>query len=304
MRLRLRSSRWAGDDSGATRNGRLAFTFAARGGGRECARDGGLTLPRGARAAAVLVLLLVACAGLVGGVVLLRGRRGCARIAGLAAGWGVLCAAGGVGPVSLESHLHLADACLEGFEFRRLRVDLLLPAWRRDESAIMFVRSVGGVAVGDRLAGLCVGVHQGGSGGCARSLTACRPARPGLRRCCRCGKCPSALARTSGRWCCIGRDARQSLAPVRDRGAVAGADCWNRGKTHDCGRRPLGFQSRSSSSSVRVMAAAALNGKLEGTCACLRGSVVLCGQERCVECDAGRMRSARAGAGLVWGGRS
>lgn len=163
VRLRLRSSRRAGDDSGATRNGRLAFTFAPRGSGRECAWDGGLALPRSARAAAVLVLLLVACAGLIGGVVLLRGRRGCARIAGLAAGWGVLCAAGGVGPVSLESHLHLADACLEGFEFRGLRVDLLLPAWRRDESAIMFVRSTGGVAVGDRLAGLCVGVRQGGN---------------------------------------------------------------------------------------------------------------------------------------------
>jgi hypothetical protein len=81
---------------------------------------------------------------------------------------------------------------------------------------------------------------------------------------------------------------------------VAGADCWNRGKTHDCGRRPLGFQSRSSSSSVRVMAATVLNGKLEGACVCLRGRVVLrAGAVRC--CDAGRMRSARAGAGLVWG---
>jgi hypothetical protein len=78
-------------------------------------------------------------------------------------------------------------------------------------------------------------------------LTACPPAHPGRRRCFRCGRCPSALARTSGRLCCIDGDKCQSFVP-------SGAFPRNRGKTHDCGRRPLGFQSRSSSSSVMAAA--------------------------------------------------
>ena len=57
------------------------------------------------------------------------------------------------------------------------------------------------------------------------------------------------------------------------------------GITHDCGRRPLGFHSRSSSSSVMVMAAAgALAGCVGGAGAVRR--LCMC---RCVEVGASRV---------------
>ncbi len=140
MRLRSGSRRRSGDDSGGTSNGRLGFTFAPGGGRREGSWDSCLALSGGAGAAAAvlgLLLLLVACPILFDGVVLLRGRRGCTR--GAALGRGAAGPAGGAGP--LQPRLHLADACLEGFEFRGLRVDLLLPAVHNARISIVLAQS-------------------------------------------------------------------------------------------------------------------------------------------------------------------
>lgn len=85
--------------------------------------------------------------------------------------------------------------------------------------------------------------------GCRR-LTACLSARPGRPRCSRCERCPSARPRRTGQSCCCrgaGSAIVSSLSSIRDSSRLRG--------THDCGRRPLGFQSRSSSSSVMFMVA-------------------------------------------------
>lgn len=74
-------------------------------------------------------------------------------------------------------------------------------------------------------------------------LTACRLARLGRRHYSQYGRCPSTLARRSGQVSCI----------AGKKGLVSGDGLVEAGKaTYDCGRRPLGFQSRSSSSSVML----------------------------------------------------
>lgn len=88
-------------------------------------------------------------------------------------------------------------------------------------------------------------------------LTACRPVRRGLRRCFRCGRCPSAPPRKNGQWFCHGGDCVSCCLIVHSRWCSARrCSLSEKGgwETHDCGRRPFGFQSRSSSSSVMVNA--------------------------------------------------